>query len=541
MKTNIKKILFVAFIMAFTATFASGQRVIKGTVYREGKPAAGITVEAHKGGNMMTSFDGKYEVEADAKSKWIKFTFIDEVKKLDLDENSGDAIDFYFDGVEPGNTGAASAGSGGTSMKSQEELIKEKNEKYINELSLYTEFYRQGDYNSALPHWKNIYNNFPKSSLNVYIQGIKMYEDFIDKASDPKKKNKLIDELMKIYDKRVDNFGEKGYVLGRKGTDWLKYKVAQQELEGDELKSALKSGYEWVSSSVSSQGDKTEAPVLVLLMQTSRSLFKLGELSKETVVVNYEKCNTIINSIINAGGDDVSKMQEIQSIVESLFGTSGAADCEALVNIYRPQFQEKSNDIEFIKAMLSRLGKANCDESDLFAEATENLYKLEPSALAAYNMARRFVKKGDIDKAKEYYKEAMEQETDQELLASYYLQYAKVLYSQGAYPEGRSYARKVLDIDSDNCEANMLIGDILVAATQSFSGTNLEKSAIFWLAVDYYNKARRGDECSIDAAQNAAKYSKYFPNKEDAFMEGLQAGHTYKVGGWINESTKVRF
>jgi pentatricopeptide repeat protein len=156
-------------------------------------------------------------------------------------------------------------------------------------------------------------------------------------------------------------------------------------------------------------------------------------------------------------------------------------------------------------------------------------------------MARRLVKRGDIEKAKEYYKEAMEQETDQELLATYYLQYAKVLYSQGSYSEGRNYARKVLSIQPDNCEANMLIGDILVAGSQSFSGTKLEKSAIFWVAVDYYNKARRGDDCSIDAAQKAANYRKYFPNKEDAFMEGLQEGQTYKVGGWINESTKVRF
>ena len=34
---------------------------------------------------------------------------------------------------------------------------------------------------------------------------------------------------------------------------------------------------------------------------------------------------------------------------------------------------------------------------------------------------------------------------------------------------------------------------------------------------------------------------KYFPNKEEAFMDGIQAGSTYKVGGWINESTTVRF
>jgi len=227
--------------------------------------------------------------------------------------------------------------------------------------------------------------------------------------------------------------------------------------------------------------------------------------------------------------------------IEEIFSKSGAADCDVLVKIFSKEYEENSDDIDYVKTMLRKLSRANCTESELFANATEKLYELDPSAEAAYNMARRSIKSGDIAKAKEYYKMAMEQETDQELLATYYLQYAKVLYSESAYSDARSYARKVLDIQSDNCEANMLIGNIYVSASQKFQGTKLEKSAIFWLACDYFAKARRGDDCSIEASENLSKYRKYFPNKEEAFMEGLQEGSTYRVEGWINESTKVRF
>ncbi len=542
MKANIQKTLLLASVFVFIATFAMGQKVFKGTIYRDGEPAAGVNVEVHKGESMMTSFDGKYEVKGDEKSKWIRFTFIDESEKVDIPENSDGVINFAFDGNIP-EEGNSAAPTGGVSMKSQEELVKEQNQDYINEFSLYSEFYKQDDYKSALPHWKKIYNSFPKSSPNVYIQGIKMYQSLIENASTKEEKNKFIDELMKIYDKRIENFGEKGYVLGRKGTDWLKYKLTEQDLGAEEQKAVIKSGYEWLSQSVELQGNNTEAPVLVLLMQTSKSLLKLGELSKETVIKNYEKSSSIINEVIgsNSDADRVTRMEKIQPNVETIFGTSGAADCETLVNIYTPQFKEKSNDIEFIKSMLLKLGRADCDESELFAEATEKLYELEPSALAAYNMARRFVKRNDFEKAKEYYKEAMDQETDQELLATYYLQFAKVLYSQTSYSEARNYARKVLSIQPDNCEANMLIGEIYAHSSTTFNGSKLEKDAIFWLAVDYYAKARSGEDCSIDAAQKIATYRAYFPNKEDAFMEGLQEGQSYKIGGWINESTKVRF
>ena len=74
-----------------------------------------------------------------------------------------------------------------------------------------------------------------------------------------------------------------------------------------------------------------------------------------------------------------------------------------------------------------------------------------------------------------------------------------------------------------------------------FPGKDIEKSAVFWLACDYFEKARRSEDCSIDASSNISKYRKYFPNKEEAFMENLKEGATYHVGGWINENTKVRF
>jgi tetratricopeptide (TPR) repeat protein len=542
MKTLIRKSILVASVVLLASTFTLAQRVIKGTVYREGKPAAGVTVEAHKGATMMTSFDGKYEVAADAKSKWLKFTFIDEVKRLDLAEDAGDEIDFLFDDIKPGGE-ANEENSAEIVLKTQEELLNAQDKDYANEFTLYNEFYNQEDYTSALPHWKNLYNKYPKSHTNLYIQGTKMYQNFIDSAKTSEEKEKYLQELMKIYDKRVKYFGQKGYVLGRKGTDWFKYKLAEN-LEGDNLKQALKSGYEWISESVNEQGINSEAPVLVLLMNSSRSLFQMGEISKETVVANYDKCTNIINQVIanEKDAERLGRFKQIQPYIEEIFGRSGAADCEALVNIFTPQYQEKSNDVEFIKAMLDRLRRAKCDESELFSNATEKLYELEPSAVAAFNMAHRYLKLDDITKAKEYYKQAMEQETDKELLATYYYEYATVLYAkESAYSEARNYARKTLEIKPGYCDALMLIGDIYVAASRSFGNSNLEKASVFWAAVDYYNKARNGEDCAMDAAQKISEYRRHFPNKEDAFMEGLQAGQSYKVGGWINETTTVRF
>ncbi|SHF51416.1 hypothetical protein SAMN05444274_10612 [Mariniphaga anaerophila] len=543
MKAVFRISLLMASLVLAAVTTIQAQRIIKGTVYREGKPAAGVTVEAHRGGSMMTSFDGKYEIEADAKTKWIRFTFINESERMDISDKQGDVFDFAFDGKLPGN--GEETESGDVILKSAEELIREQDRDFMNELSLYNEFYKQDNIESAMPHWKKVYTTYPKSTLNIYIHGSNMYEKLIEKAATPEEKGKLIDELMKLYDKRTKYFGEKGYVLGRKATAWLKYKLDNDRaLDNGDLKETLKKGYDWLNESVTERGNESELPVLVLLMQTSRSLFKLGELPKETVVKNYDTCNSILNATLDKTTDaeTVKNIGDVQAYIEDIFGTSGAADCEALVNIFTPQYESKKDDVEFIKTMLRRLGNANCDETPLFSEATEKLYELEPSAEAAFNMARRFVKRDDAERAKNYYQQAMEQETDNELLAKYYYEYALFIYAkEHALQEARTYAKKAMDIKSDYCEALMLIGDIYVAASRSFGSDDFEKSTVFWLAVDYYERARSNPDCAVDASKKAKDYRKYFPNKEEAFFRSLQEGQTYKVGGWINESTKVRF
>ena len=543
MKAFIRITLLFAALAMLSATSAFAQRVIKGTVYNNGEPMAGVTVEAHKGSTMMTSFDGKYEVQADPKTKWIKFTYLDDTRKIDVTPDK-DVYDYAFDGKIPSGNEEAKD-EGGVNLKTQEELVKAQNKDYMNEFTLYDQFYRQGDYKSAMPAWENLYEKYPKSSLNLYIRGATMLEDQLQKASTWEEKDKILDRLMKLYDKRIKYFDTKGYVLGRKASTWLKYKLdPDRNLEGDARIKALKTGYDWASESVKEQGNESEMPVLVLLMQTSYSLFKLGEIPKETVVKNYNECTSIVNKAIqeNADADRVARAKEVQPYIEDIFGKSGAADCETLVKIFEPQFKEKSNDIDFLKSMLQRLRRAKCDESDLFSKATEKLYELEPSAEAAFNMAHRFVQLGDMAKAKDYYKQAMEQETDKNLLATYYYEYAALLYSKDKnYPEARDYAKKALELKPDYCEAMMLIGDIYVAGRNSFGKDDFDKATVFWVAVDYYNKAKRYEDCAVDAAKKASDYKKYFPNKEEAFFRSLTAGQTYKVGGWINETTKVRF
>lgn len=540
MKTLLRRLVVVAIVLSATMINTMAQRVIKGTVYRDGKPAAGVIVEAHRSSaQFYTSFDGKYEIQADSKSKYLKFIFPDEERRLDIEGNESNSIDYSFDGILPGNGEKEEAG---VNLKSAAELMQAQDTEFMTGLSLYNEFYKQSDYKTALPHWRLIYDKYPKSTLNIYIHGINMYNSMLEKATAQSEKDDYLDMMLKIYDRRIRYFNQKGFVLGRKGVDWLKYKLVNENLTEDQLKDVLKKGYAWLDESIKEQGKESEVVVMIPFMQATKSLFRMGDLPKETVVKNYDMCNGILSQLLAEKTDD-EDIKKVQSYIEGIFGTSGAADCEALINIFTPQYNEKSGDINFIKGMLRRLNQANCDESELYSKASEKLYQLDPSAEAAFNMARMFMRKNDFEKAKEYYNMAMNQETDQELLKDYYYEYGLfIFYKEKAFSEARNYARKSLAIDPQNCKALILIGDIYAASSTSFNGDDFEKSSVYWLAVDYYTRAKNaGGDCVADATQKIATYRKYYPNKEEAFFRGISEGKTYKINGWINESTTARF
>jgi tetratricopeptide (TPR) repeat protein len=539
MKTFVRKsILFTLILLGMVLT-ANAQRVIKGTVYREGKPAAGVTVELHRSSQrIMTSFDGIYEITGDDKSKWIRFIFIDESKRVDLPEGVTQ-FDYLFDGIEPLNGVASEAG---VNLKSQQELVAANDLEFMHNVTMYLESYKQGDYKSTLVPWRKLYDNYPKSTLNLYHHGATMYESFLEKATTKEEKDAFLDSLMNIYDRRIKYFNQKGFVMGRKATLWLRYNLPPPaDISNEDLASIYRKGYDMLEISTKEQGPETEIPVLVLLMQTSRSLFSFGKITKEDVVKNYELVSAVLNQK-DASKPDEEGLSDARSAVEAIFSASGAADCEALISIYAPQCEEKNDDIEFLRTMLRRLTTARCDDSDLFNKASERMYELEPSAEAAFNMARMFVKKGDIDRAKTYYKQAMDQEKDESLLENYYYEYAIFIFAtENNLQEARNYARRSLAINPNDCKVNMLMGDLYIAGSRGFSDDNFERATVFWVAVDYFNKARASEDCMAEATQKANTYRNYFPNKEEAFFIGIREGENYTVKGWINETTKVRF
>ena len=63
----------------------------------------------------------------------------------------------------------------------------------------------------------------------------------------------------------------------------------------------------------------------------------------------------------------------------------------------------------------------------------------------------------------------------------------------------------------------------------------------YFLCLDRLDRAKAVDpSVKREADKLFAIYSKHTPKIEDLFMRGYEAGKVINIGGWINESTKIR-
>ncbi len=414
-------------------------------------------------------------------------------------------------------------------------------------MSLYNEFYKQKNYKDAVNDWRKVYQNCPAASKNTFIRGATIYKNLINAEKNAAAKSKLIDTLMQIYDQRIVYFKQEGAVLAIKGVDLYSYRG----------KDASGEVYEMLKKSCELEKGETSAGVITVMMQTAVDQYKAEEIDGAEVISAYELAMSTLDAAIAnnksiAASGDAKKVpaaqKELENLdvdlknVEALFSESGAATCDALVAIFGAKYDANKDDVEWLKKVTKLLDKTDCNSDPLFAKASEALYALEPSAVAARNLARLFLAKQDLAKAAGYYQNACDLQEDNVSKSQYYYEWSQVVFAQKGFQRVRELANLALKANPANGKAYLAIGKAYAADAQNIGQEQVEHNATYWAAVDKFMKAKQVDpSCEAEANDLINTYKKHFPNKEEAFMFGIQEGSSVTVGGWINEKTTARF
>lgn len=410
----------------------------------------------------------------------------------------------------------------------------EQQEKCKKCLSLYREYRDQNMDKDALPFWRCAYNTCPEAAKTLYIDGARFYSNILDKIYEDSSKidirNAYIDTLMNIYDQRIKYFGQEGLVLSFKGNDLFKYDPGR----ASEANAMFKRSMEL-------EGNNTDAIAASKYYQTLYAMYRNGEAEKSDLLVEYMPVLEILDYNIARLDDESQRVryEKAKTNLDNFFVK--IAECDDIYRILGERLAQTPNDIDLNKKALAVMNKRDCTDNDLYLQVAERVYQSKPTPDAAYSIGIEKLKTKDYSTALKYFDEAANLCGDCVDQNKYYLRAGQAATILGNTSKARSYANKILQTNPKSGDAYMLIGDAIAASAKSCDDGKLGKYGAYWLATDYYAKAKSVDSSVADKAnEKIASYRKYFPTKEDIFFYNLKEGSPYQVACMGNETTTVR-
>ncbi|MBR3829549.1 MAG: hypothetical protein IKJ40_09725 [Bacteroidales bacterium] len=396
---------------------------------------------------------------------------------------------------------------------------------------LYREAFKNKQYVEAYEPWKECLDKCPGNNKNLYIRGVTILKSRYNATKDATERKAIVDELMKMYDLRIQYFGEAAEVTARKAYD-------MEQLLGN---AALKEYYELYDEAMRLGADKLELAFVERYFDATVKYVTSGFADTTVIIDNYDMVSDALEGLASSETDS-AKRAEIYGVIAHIENRfSPFASCDELVKIYSRKFAATPDDVTLLKKITTILRKKKCMDTELFFAATEKLHALEPTASTAYLMAQMCYQKKRFGEAAKYVSDALEGAEDKDKYNMYILQ-GLCYANASSYGAARAAYNKAADMEPSKGEPYRLIAQLYASGARAVSDGMGGRSA-YWAAVDAARKSINVDDSpeNVEAANNLIRsYSGHFPKQDEAFMLDLIDGNSFTVPGWIGVSTTVR-
>ncbi len=442
--------------------------------------------------------------------------------------------------------------TGITAMNAQDKYGSEP-DKCKNNLSIFYEYAKVGNYDQAYEPWKWCTDNCPKSSKNLYKYGIKMLEDKYSKAKTPAEAQKISNLIDKIYAMRVMHFPDN---LGKVYSDWAT-SLVKRDVPKEKVFDALSKSFKHDPAGMSvknlakyfdmfTQKNKDINPQLVFdtydditeavaekMDRYSKGLDKLN--AKETAgkaLTSKEKKKKHAYEV------NLTALGQVEGFLDQTL--SEIATCERLIPLYKGTYQKHKNDASWLKRSVSRLNQKGCTDDALYPTLVELYVNAAPSPTAYVFYAGILMDKGENNKAVEYFNKAINLEQDPYKKATLYYRLAKIFQKKGQKGKAREMARKALKERPSFGHAYLLIANLYASSANSCGTDEFSKRMVYVAAVEKARRAKAVDPGITSLANKYIKsYSASAPSKKLVFTEGKTSGTPYKISCWIGETVKI--
>jgi tetratricopeptide (TPR) repeat protein len=426
-------------------------------------------------------------------------------------------------------------------------------------LSLFNESAKVKNFDDAYPKYKDLLENCADLNILIYQRGGKMLEDMIDLAETDDKKMQLVQEFIANQRMRLEKFPNDT----KEGDMLADIAMIQYKHEIGTLEERLEAFEEVVET----DKDNFSSPVAIYAyFRIANDLNDTGERDIQFLFDKYDEVIDLIETQENDKAAEAKPLIEkqeaqeeltsresrilknseiylrnytkIKGSVNSLLGSK--ADCDNLLPLYKKDFEEKKNDLNWLRNANERLSAKDCTEDPLFFKVSEALHRQEPSANSAYSLGQLAEAEGNRGKALEYFNEAAELAQDKVRKARIYYRIANNYKERGSLSQARSYYRKALDNKPSMGIAYLKIAEMYAKSANNCGESVFDKRSVYWLAADYATRAGRVDpSLSSTATATAASYKGRAPQKSDIFQEDAAGKKISFSNCWIGESVVV--
>lgn len=417
----------------------------------------------------------------------------------------------------------------------------------LQNLSIYAEYVKTGNFKDAYLPWKAAYTECPKAQVSTYINGVKILQWFIGQEKDAAKRAAYVEELMDVYDQRlkylddlnalVRNQTTRETVLGMKAHDYIVF--------GGNID--INKAYNMLKEVVVAQKENTAYYLLQDFINISEKKYKTDPNHKETFITDYQMAAEYANAVNERTQNNPKASEALKKAtlltkdyVDGIFINSGAANCENLEAMYGPKIEENKENLDYLKQVVAVMRMFKCTEQEAYFKASEYAHAVSPTAETAVGCAYMNYKKGDLDKTLQFFDEAIELETDPVKKSEDAYNAAVVLFSKKQLGKAKSYANKALSFNDKNGKAYILIAN-MYASSPNWSDEPALNRCTYYLAIDKLQRAKAVDPSVTEEANKLiGTYAAHTPKPEDLFFLNLKKGDSITIGGWIGESTVIR-
>ena len=409
---------------------------------------------------------------------------------------------------------------------------------------LYRDFIKVDQFDEAFPYWEKAYEWAPGADgkrNTVFADGIKFYEYFLANEEDPAKKEQHIDRIFQFYDEIVQCYGDEGYALGRKAFD-LYYKYKER--------ATAEETYNLFKRSIDVDGDSCN----YFILNPFAALLVERYFDDEIDVSEAKKYTDFLLNRLALGLESDENQAQWQIIkeylprrLEAFEGVQGFFDCTYYKDKYYPIFIQDSTNCQVIGETFGRLKWGGCSEDDpilIEVTAVRNRHCRIEAPPSEARLAYEALRNGEYTDAIERFENAAEEAgEDIDKKTRYLMLVANIYYVHlKSFPKAREYALKAAAVRENWGDPYMLIGRMYASSGPLCGpGRGWDSQIVVWPAIDKWQYAKQIDPSVRDEAnQWISRYAQYMPDFEDIFQRNLKEGDSFRVGCWIQETTRIR-